>query len=267
VLAFTIESVDIARIATALGIVAGAVIVGWVARRLIERYVNRQIQRGAMDAGVQTKVRMTSKLTVIFIYVLGLALALFQFPRVRALGTGLLASAGVVGLVIGLAAQNSLANVMAGITLAFSQPFRLGDTIFVEGEYGTVEEIHLTYTFIRTQDNRRLIVPNRILASKSIINYSIVESRITARVDVWVDYRAELAKVRATAIGAVHESPFWDGESEPLVSVVDMSESAVKLRILAEAGTPSAASNLGMDVRERVVTRFSAEGIPFPGQD
>ncbi|MHB8779993.1 MAG: mechanosensitive ion channel family protein [Candidatus Geothermincolia bacterium] len=250
-------------------IIAGIVILvaavsGWLLKHIVDRYVRRQVRKDVMDPGMQTKAKMTGKLILAFIYTLGFALALFQFPRVRAIGTGLLASAGVLGLVLGLAAQNSLANIMAGITLAFSQPFRLGDRIFVEGEHGAVEEIHLTYTFIRTDDNRRLILPNRILASQAIINYSIVESRITARVDLWVDYRADFDAVRTTAVGAVHASPFWDGESEPQVSVVETTEKAVKVRLLAEAQTPAAANKLGLDVRERVITLLREANIPFP---
>ncbi len=247
-------------------IIAGALILGWLLKHAVDRYVKRQSAKGAMDPGVRTKMQMSGKLLLVFVYFLGLALAIFQFPRARAVGTGLLASAGVIGVLMGLASQGALANVVAGITLAFSQPFRLGDTIFVEDEQGTVEEIHLSYTFIRTPDNRRLIIPNRILASKPIINYSIVESRITACVDIWVDFSAEIDRARKVAIEAVEQSLFWDKEAEPTVSVVEMTEGAVRLRVLAEAGSQKQAAALGMDARERIITKFREEHVPFPGQ-
>ncbi len=247
-------------------IVVGALILGWLLKHAVDVYIRRQSAKGTMDPGVRTKMQMSGKLLLLFIYFLGLALAVFQFPRARAVGTGLLASAGVIGVFMGLASQSALANIMAGVTLAFSQPFRLGDTIFVEGEQGTVEEIHLSYTFIRTPDNRRLIIPNRNLASKTIVNYSIVESRITARVDLWLDFSADIARARALAVQAVEESPFWDGGGEPTVAVIEMTENSVRLQVLADAGSQAQAAKLGMDARERIITRFREEHVPFPGQ-
>ncbi len=247
-------------------ILVGALVLGWLLKHAIDRYIGRQSAKGTMDPGVKTRMQMSGKLLLVFIYLLGVALAVFQFPRAKAVGTGLLASAGVIGVFMGLASQSALANIMSGITLAFSQPFRLGDTIFVEGEKGTVEEIHLSYTFIRTPDNRRLIIPNRNLASKTIVNYSIVESRITARVDVWIDFSADIDRARTIAMQAVKESPYWDTDGEPSVAVVEMTESAVKLRVLADASSQAQASNLGMDARERIITRFREQRVPFPGQ-
>ncbi len=247
-------------------IVVGALILGWLLKHAIDRYVKRQSAKGTMDPGTRTRMQMSGKLLLVFIYFLGLALAIFQFPRVKTIGTGLLASAGVIGIFMGLASQSALANIMAGITLAFSQPFRLGDTIFVEGEQGTVEEMHLSYTFIRTPDNRRLIIPNRILASKPIVNYSIVESRITSRVDVWIDFNADIDRARTIAIQAVKESPYCDVDGEPSVAVIETTESGVRLRILADAGSQAQASELGMDARERIITRFREQHVPFPGQ-
>lgn len=247
-------------------ILVGALVLGWLLKHAIDRYIGRQSAKGTMDPGVKTRMQMSGKLLLVFIYLLGVALAVFQFPRAKAVGTGLLASAGVIGVFMGLASQSALANIMSGITLAFSQPFRLGDTIFVEGEKGTVEEIHLSYTFIRTPDNRRLIIPNRNLASKTIVNYSIVESRITARVDVWIDFSADIDRARTIAMQAVKESSYWDTDGEPSVAVVEMTESAVKLRVLADASSQAQASNLGMDARERIITRFREQRVPFPGQ-
>ncbi len=254
------------HIIAAACIVVGALVLGWLLKHAVDRYIRRQSARGTMDPGVRTKMQMSGKLVLVFVYFLGLALAIFQFPRARAVGTGLLASAGVIGVVMGLASQGALANVVAGITLAFSQPFRLGDTIFVEEEQGTVEEIHLSYTFIRTPDNRRLIIPNRILASKAIVNYSIVESRITARVDIWVSYLADIEQARAVAIQGVMESPYMDKEEQPTVTVAEMTESAVRLRVLADAHSQRQAANLGNDARERILTKFREQGILFPGQ-
>ncbi len=254
------------HIIAAACIIVGALILGWLLKHAVDRYIRRQSAKGAMDPGVRTKMQMSGKLLLVFVYFLGLALAIFQFPRARAVGTGLLASAGVIGVLMGLASQGALANVVAGVTLAFSQPFRLGDTIFVEEEHGTVEEIHLSYTFIRTPDNRRLIIPNRILASKAIVNYSIVESRITARVDIWVSFLADLEQARALAIEAIRESPYLDKEEEPTVNVVEMTESAVRLRILADAHSQMQAASLGMDARERIITKFREQKVLFPGQ-
>jgi small-conductance mechanosensitive channel len=125
----------------------------------------------------------------------GILSALLVVPQVRAIAAGLLASSAIVGLVVGLAAQRPLANFVAGVVIAFTQPLRLGDLVTVDGVEGTVEEIGLTYTFIKTRDNARLVIPNEKLASDTIRNSTIVSRETLAQVTVQVPLDKDLDAV------------------------------------------------------------------------
>ena len=251
------------HIITAAALIVGAIIVGWIIHHLIKKYLSSSAKL-ASDPSSKTKIKMTGRLINIFIYVIAMSLALYQFERVRAIGTWFLASAGIVGIVVGLGAQSTLSNIIAGVNLAFAQPFRLGDTVMVEEEYGYVEEIHLSNTFIRTWDNRRLIIPNHVLGEKPIINYSIVESHIAAKVELWLDYTTDISRARSIVVDTVKRNPNWNGKDEPTFAVTDMSENAIKARLVAEANSPREAWLLGSESREQIITRFQEEGIPLP---
>jgi small-conductance mechanosensitive channel len=125
----------------------------------------------------------------------GILSGLLIVPQVRAVAAGLLASSAIIGLVVGLAAQRPLANFVAGVVIAFTQPLRLGDTVTVDDVEGIVEEIGLTYTFIRTPDNRRLVIPNEVLASDTILNSTIVSREKLAQVSIQVPLDKDLDAV------------------------------------------------------------------------
>ena len=129
------------------------------------------------------------------IIVVGILSALLVVPQVRAIAAGLLASSAIVGLVVGLAAQRPLANFVAGVVIAFTQPLRLGDTVTVDDVQGVVEEIGLTYTFIKTADNERLVIPNEKLASDTILNSTIVSREKLAQVSIQVPLDKDLDAV------------------------------------------------------------------------
>jgi small-conductance mechanosensitive channel len=141
---------------------------------------------GELSAVADTRLRLIRRLVFVTILVIGIALAMAQFPSVKRVATGVLASSALLGLIVGFAARQTLANSIAGISLAISQPIRVGDLVTFEEETGEVEDIRLAYTSIRCDDGRRLVVPNERLAQSSIVNHTVVDPRVKVVVDVWL---------------------------------------------------------------------------------
>src|ERR671922_1373446 len=163
---------------------------------LVAEFADRAISRSARPDSpeTETRVRLVRRLVFATIIVLGIGLALAQFPAVKRVATGILASSAVLGLVVGFAARQTLANAIAGILLAITQPIRIGDLVTFEEETGHVEDMKLTYTYIRLDDGRRLIVPNERLAQSSVVNHTILDPRVQVEVSVWLPPDADLEK-------------------------------------------------------------------------
>jgi small-conductance mechanosensitive channel len=169
------------------GIVLGATI--------LAKIVDWRMSRRELPAAAVTRYRVLRRSLMSAIIVVGVLSALLVVPQVRAVAAGLLASSALVGLVVGLAAQRPLANFVAGVVIAFTQPLRLGDLVTVDGVEGVVEEIGLTYTFMKTADNARLVIPNEKLASDTIRNSTIVSREKLAQVSVQVPLDKDLDAV------------------------------------------------------------------------
>jgi len=157
----------------------------WLLVRFMHRRIIRfLVSRGGagMDPAALTKYHMIERLGAAILLLLGLGLGLYVLDSdpLRRLGVGLFASAGVAGIVLGMAAQNTVANLVAGVIIAFVQPLRLGDRVGLGGDFGCVEEIGLFYTTIRTWDNRRLVIPNKLLSNEVIRNHTLVDARMPA---------------------------------------------------------------------------------------
>ena len=172
-------------------IVAGIVLAATVLAKLVDWRMSRR----ELPPGAVTRYRVLRRTVMTAIIGFGLLSALLVVPQVRAVAAGLLASSAIIGLVVGLAAQRPLANFVAGVVIAFTQPLRLGDLVTVDGVEGTVEEIGLTYTFIKTIDNTRLVIPNEKLASDTIRNSTIVSREKLAQVTVQVPLDRDLDAV------------------------------------------------------------------------
>jgi small-conductance mechanosensitive channel len=172
---------DVTAVATLLFAIALAVIVD---RALARRGAKLAgfVHGGQISAVADTRLRLMRRLIFAAIIVIGAALALTQFAAVKRAATGVLASSAVLGLVVGFAARQTLANGIAGILLAITQPIRIGDLVEFEGETGVVEDVRLTYTYLRAEDNRRIIVPNERLASSTIENFTIMDPRVEVEV-------------------------------------------------------------------------------------
>ena len=243
------------------------VLVGtWLVYRGIKRGVNR-FSRGRglaeTDPGAETRLRMIGRLAhiaLLFIAV-GVVLWIMAVPALQRVAVGMFASAGVAGIAIGFAAQATLANLVSGIIIAFVQPVRLGDSVLLESETGTVESIGLFYTNIRTWDNRRLVIPNKLLSDRAICNYTLVDPLTAAVVVLRLKYGADVEQARSILLEEARKNPAFLPQPEPVVQVVDANDSGMSIRLLAWAADQPQAFALAADIRERATVRLVASGV------
>ncbi len=200
-----------------------------------------------------TQLQFLKKLSIIAIVFLAVSIILLSFEPVRKLGTGLLTSAGIAGIIVGFAAQKSLANLLAGMQLAFTQPIRIDDVLVVEGEFGHVEEITLTYVVLKLWDNRRLILPLNYFIEKPFQNWTRTGSDLVATIYLYTDYTVPVEKIREEFGNILKGTPLWDGKSAGL-QVTDSTEQALQLRAIMSAATSGTAWDLRCLVREKLVT-------------
>lgn len=206
---------------------------------------------------VLTQVRMVQRVLTVAILFFAAAAALMTFSEVRQLGVSLLASAGIVGIVLGFAAQTSLANLFAGLQVAFAQPIRLDDVVVVEGEWGKIEEITLTYVVVKIWDERRLVLPVSYFIDKPFQNWTRTTSSILGTVFVYTDYTVPVDPIRKELERIVKGSPLWDKRVQ-LVQVTNATDRTVELRALVSAASSSESWDLRCAVREGLITFLQA---------
>ena len=228
--------------------VVGAVL---LATAIVARLLDARIARRDLDPVQQTRYRVLRRTVATAVVFVGLLSALLVIPQVRAVAGGLLASSAVIGLVVGFASQRTIGNFVAGLLIAFTQPLRLGDRVEVGGEGGVVEEIGLTYTFIRADDDTRLVIPNEKLASDTIRNATIRARHALAEVSLQVPLEQDLGRVVEVLREAVP-----DGE----VLVTGIEGNAT---VTVREWTPDAASadRAASDLRLRAHERLRAAGV------
>jgi small-conductance mechanosensitive channel len=227
--------------------IAGAVIVIACA---VAKLVDARIGRATLAPGSATRYRVIRRVLMTTIVFVGVLSALLVIPQVAKVAGGLLASSAVLGLVIGFASQRTIGNAVAGILIAFTQPLRLGDLVEVDGTEGIVEEIALTYTFIRTAGGARLVIPNEKLASDTIVNYTIRGSEKVVEVTVQVPLAQDLQ--------ALVDSLQEETNAEVYVSSLD-GNAVISLR--ARASSQQDALRIEHDLRLRAHRRLRAEGV------
>jgi small-conductance mechanosensitive channel len=218
---------------------------------VVARLLDARISRRLVDPAQRTRYRVLRRSIATSVVVVGLLSALLVIPQVRAVAGGLLASSAVVGIVIGFASQRTIGNFVAGLLIAFTQPLRLGDRVEIEGAGGVVEEIGLTYTFIRADDDTRLVIPNERLASNTIRNETIRARHALAEVSLQVPLEQDLRRV----VEVLREAA-PDGE----VLVTGMEGNAT---VTVREWTPDAASadRVASDLRLRAHERLRAAGV------
>jgi small-conductance mechanosensitive channel len=199
-----------------------------------------------------TQVSVIRKIIVTAVVILATGSILMMFDPVRQFGTSILASAGIAGIVIGFAAQKTLGNVLAGIQIALTQPLLIDDIVTVEGEFGQIEEITLTYVTVRTWDLRRLIVPITQLVEKPFQNWSRVSTELLGTVILYLDYQAPMGELRKELKRLVENNPKWDKRVCGL-QVTDTKEHVIEVRALVSGADPGKLGDLRAEVREGLI--------------
>jgi len=239
---------------SALATVLIALVIAAVIDRALVRRASKFagfVSRGEVSAVTDTRLRLLRRLVFVGIIVIGVALALMQFPAVKRTAAGVLASSAVLGLVVGFAARQTLANFIAGILLAVTQPIRIGDLVQFEGSAGVVEDIRLTYTYLRAEDNRRIIVPNERLASSTIENFTIMDPRVEVEVTLGLPLDSDPNR----AVDALSEMD----DTEVEVSAVE--KDGYQLLVRTHATHPLDRRQVAARIRATCVERLRRENI------
>ena len=233
-----------------LAIVAAVLVLTAIVARLIDR----RMAKRELAPEVATRYRVLRRSVTVAVFFVGILSALLVIPQVRAVAGGLLASSAILGLIVGFASQRTLANFAAGILIAFTQPLRIGDRVSIEGTEGTVEEIGLTYTFIRTDEGSRLVIPNEKLASDTIINSTIVSREKVAEITLQVPLDKDLR----TVVGLLRESVADERAPDVVVTALN-GNATIVVRVAADG--PREADRLESELRIRAHERLRAAGV------
>lgn len=246
---------DLAQRGLTLGLFGVA---GFAASRIVGLLFDRAmlpyaVRENAVSRARHTQLAFFRRVSVMGVIVTTVALCLTSIPAVRAMGLSLFASAGVAGIVIGLAAQPTISNLIAGIQIALTQPIRIGDVVVVENEWGRIEEISSTYVVVAVWDERRLILPLSYFLQKPFQNWTRQSSQLLQSVILYVDYSLPVAALRDHLGVVLDRTPLWDRRVGNL-QVTDLGEQTMQLRALVSAADAGKAWDLRCYVREELVT-------------
>lgn len=248
--------VAIARHALLLAFIA---LLGWVALTALHIWMTVYLRRFTLDAEDNllarkhvTQTRILRRVVATLIVTIALSAALMTFEEVRQYGISLLASAGAAGLVIGLALQPMLKNMIAGIQLAVTQPIRIDDAVLVENEWGNIEEITATYVVVRLWDWRRMVLPLSYFIEHPFQNWTREGSALIGSVFLYLDHTAPVAEMRRKLDEVAKASPLWDGQVA-MLQVTDFREQVMEVRMLVSARNSGRAFDLRCEVRETMI--------------
>lgn len=226
--------------------ITATVLVARTVNNYLIRYYKRASDRLHIDL---TTFRMFRHLVVAAVYFIGLAVIIFHIPGLHSLSVAMLSGAGLAGIVIGFASQNTLSNIIAGIALAIFQPFRVGDRLTVMNEYGKVTDLNLRHTVILTSDNRRLIIPNSVISSEAIYNWTIEDPAIIWSIDVGIDYDSDISLAKKIMIEEARKHPKVMPPHTLEYNVI--KPGILKSDTIAEELNPSVIHTIDLDFRER----------------
>ena len=245
--------------------VALIVLVAWLLIRttfVLEDFVITRFDVGVTDnlraRKIHTQFRVLKRIVIAVVGLLAFGAILMTFERVRQLGTTILASAGVVGIVVGMAAQRTIATFIAGLQIAVTQPIRVDDVVIVENEWGRIEEITLTYVVVRIWDLRRLIVPITYFIESPFQNWTRTSADILGTVFVYADYTVPVDVLRDQLQNILKKSQHWDGKV-CVLQVTNASDRTMELRALMSAADASTAWTLRCEVREKLIDFIKRE--------
>ncbi|MFJ9408560.1 mechanosensitive ion channel family protein [Streptomyces sp. NPDC101393] len=255
------HAAGIGRALTLVLIAATAWLVVRASAAIVESSYSRYAA-GARDAArvrrVRTQVTLIQRVVTAVVIVVAVSSMLLTFPEMQAVGTSMLASAGVLGIVAGVAAQSTLGNLFAGLQIAFGDMVRIGDTVVVDGEWGTVEEITLTFLTVRTWDERRITMPVSYFTSQPFENWSRGGAQMTGTVFFHLDHSAPVEKMRQRLHEILQQCDEWDGRSWSLV-VTDTTPSTIVVRALVTTRDADTLWTVRCQVRERMIEWIQAE--------
>ena len=212
----------------------------------------------------RTQIIYIKKIAIVVVAILAISMILLSFDALRKFGATILTSAGVAGIIIGFALQKSLANLFAGIQIAFTQPIKIDDAVVVENEWGWIEEINLTYVVVRIWDKRRLILPITYFTENTFQNWTRTTAQIMGSVTLYLDYTTPLDPLRQHFEKLLNESPLWDKDAQAF-QVIDTSEKTMTVRMLMTAINSPTAWDLRCMIRERMIDFIQnhyPEGLP-----
>jgi small-conductance mechanosensitive channel len=260
--------IGVARHAASILIIATIV---WLLIRLllagedvVDNYFRLDVQDNLRARQVHTQMVVLRRVVTTLLIIVGGAAILMTFPRARQLGTSLLASAGIAGIVIGLAARPTVTNLIAGVQIAFTRPINLDDVVIMEGEWGRIEQITTTYVVVKVWDDRRLIVPLSRILEQPFQNWTRKTSQLLGTVFLYTDYAAPLEGMRAELKRLCEESGKWDGRV-CLIQITDATERAMQVRALVSAKDAGTLWDLRCFVREGLIRWLSTnhpESLP-----
>lgn len=241
--------------------------VGWLAVKCVNLFRQAMMSRYDMSASdnlrarqIYTQINVLQNVISIIIFIITLALVLMTFSKIREIGVSILASAGVFGIIIGFSAQKTLGNLIAGIQLAITQPIRLDDVVIIEGEWGWIEEITLTFVVVRIWDLRRLVVPLSYFMEKPFQNWTRKSASILGTVFLYADYTIDVEAVRKELTNILEHHEKWDKKVNVL-QVTNATDKTVELRALMSAINSPTAWELRCDVREKLLS-FLQQNYP-----
>jgi small conductance mechanosensitive channel len=243
--------------------------------RILQRSFRRKSERLQID---ETQFVVLRRLIVFTIYIAGLLYAGSMIPGLSSLGTSLLASAGILAVVVGFAAQHAFSNVISGIFIAIFEPFKVGDKVQVGGEYGVVEDITLRHTIIKTWQEKRIVIPNAKISEDSIINYSLRDPRMLGTLEIGVSYDSNIDEARKIMVEEALKHPdlmrdvrgednaFLSRDELVTVRLIELTDFAQLMRLYYWAPDNTTAIKMKFDLTESIKKRFDKEGIeiPFP---
>jgi len=250
--------------------------VGWIAILIVDLINDAVYSRYTIEVEdnlaarrIRTKTELLHRIAIVLTVTLTTAIMLMTFPSVRHIGVSLLASAGLVGLVVGMAARSTLANLIAGFQVALTQPIRLDDSVVVEGQWGWIEEIGTTYVVVRIWDLRRLIVPLTYFIEKPFGNWTRTTANLLGTVILYADYRLPVDDARRELRRILESSNLWDKKVCTL-QVTDVTEKTMQLRALMSASNASRLFDLRCYVRETMIQYLESnhpESLPLLRQE
>lgn len=259
--------------------IAGTIIIcSIILDRVLRFIINRKIEKSEKNQnGNKTKYQFIKNSLTALIYIIGISLAIYNIPQLRAVSVSLLAGAGVLAVALGFASQHALSNIISGIFIVMFKPFKIGDRIKVGGDdHGIVEDITLRHTVIRTFENKRIVIPNSIISEERIENSQLIDDKVCKFVDFGISYDSDVDLAKLIMEEESLKHPFCidartkeekkEGKKQVDVKLINFGDSSVNLRAWVWAENPANAFTMGCELNESIKKRFDKEGIeiPFP---